>query len=573
MNLRKSFIFIATMVFIFLAPSLLPGSQYNTYEDLKVDQLKKIAATRGHVPVMVKLDVTGIDDLLEKSRSFKSGISDRSVIQSAVNADCLLEEAISKVADSVLHRLNGKKYKLKHKYATIPYVSMSVSAEALDDLRALPGVLDVREDIRINLPASEIPLDGGVIDKPQLSKSTELVGANLAWGFGITGEGWYVAVIDTGLRTSHQMFQGKHIVEACFSYGSYLEEEGGCPNGLVEMVGPGAAVHDPDLSYIGGSDHGTHVAGIAVGNNGSDHLGVAKGANIIAINVFSYQPDSDGISAYNSDIVKGLEHTLLLRTTHKIAAVNLSLGGGFYSGYCNTDSFTSIIDSLTAVEIAVTVASGNEYGCQSIGAPACVQSAVTVSNTNKADLHDSQGNWHDTVVDLMAPGVNIFSAVGSADDAYGVMSGTSMSAPHVAGAWALMREFNQNLSFTEILASFKETGPAIVSTCQNAAVTKPRLDVGAAIMASMVIAPPLNLDGTQHTNKSLLQIEYINVLSWESNPVNQGKNVTSYRLYTVNDTQLNLLSQFASSVFTYNHRNVGKLETMYYAITAVDDTG
>jgi hypothetical protein len=85
------------------------------------------------------------------------------------------------------------------------------------------------------------------------------------------------------------MFQGKHIIEQCYT------AEGTCPNGQTEMSGVGSAEpYYSLLEYFDQSpEHGSHIAGIAVGNDRDNHLGVAKDANIIAVKIFSLFPFAD----------------------------------------------------------------------------------------------------------------------------------------------------------------------------------------------------------------------------------------------------------------------------------------
>ncbi|MCP4151924.1 MAG: S8 family serine peptidase [bacterium] len=574
MKPMKNPVFIGLLLILFFSASMLTGTQFKNYDDLKFQQLNRVAVTRGYVYVVVKLEVPGIEELTEKSRRFRTGLTDKSLIQSAADADLELETAISDVTNSLLHRLNGKQYRLNHHYSTIPYAALSVSSEALSQLKKSPEILEILEDTPLRIPGSELPEPRiGTPDRPLLNTSIGLVGADKAWSYGVTGKGWYVAVIDTGLRTSHEMFQGKQIVEGCFSTGSYLEESGGCPNGETEMTGPGSAVHDPDYNHLYSYDHGTHVMGIAAGNNGVDHFGVAKDADIMPINVFSYYPAYDELVSYSSDATKGLEYIYSLRNTYNIAAVNISLGGGYYYDYCNADMRAAAIINLEAAGIATAISSGNDGGCSYVSAPACVEKAVTVNGTDDFDFQYYSGNWHDDMVDLMAPGVQILSSLGGSDTSYGNASGTSMASPHVAGAFALLKSLNGNLSVDDSLTALKDTGQMIISQCSNAAVQKPRIDVGEAISSLLSLYPPINLAGTQHANQALLQTEYINAISWASNPLNDGISISYYKIYEVQGTQFTLISQVDGSTFSYLHRAVSFQQGITYVVTSVDENG
>ena len=112
-----------------------------------------------------------------------------------------------------------------------------------------------------------------------------------AWAAGATGAGWKVAVLDTGVQASHPFFGGRVTGEACFSdaNGASFLSTSLCPGGAPTQVGPGAGM-DCELTSSG-CGHGTHVAGIAAGANGTGslagHSGVAPGAEILAVQVFS----------------------------------------------------------------------------------------------------------------------------------------------------------------------------------------------------------------------------------------------------------------------------------------------
>ncbi|MGD2088382.1 MAG: S8 family serine peptidase [Candidatus Aminicenantes bacterium] len=571
MKLKTKIIFLLTAVLLVASTTLLTGSQARTYEDFKYDQLRKTAAEKGFVRVIVKLDVPDIEALTAVSTGFKTGNKDLSYIQEAYNADLALDEAISHTRNMLLHRLNGSHYQVNRTYSTLPFAALSVTAETLDKLRSIPEVLNIVEDKATPLPSPAEPRFTDDISMPQVINSVEIVGADAAWGLGFTGAGWYVAVLDTGILTSHEMFQGKHIVEQCYALGDdwFDKENGGCPNGRTDMSGPGSATHHE--SRFG---HGSHVAGIAAGNNQDDRFGIAKDANIIAIQVFSYFPGEDDVLSWDSDQVKGLEYVYEMRNTYNIASANMSLGGSDKnSNYCNSDIRAAAITNLKAVGIATAVASGNSSYCDGVNAPACVSSAVAVNATNKNDTETYYGNWHDVMVQLMAPGESIISADPQGNFNYRTRSGTSMAAPHVAGAWAIIKQFDGSLGVDDIVSLFKDTGKVISSSRCPGAVPESRINVGNAIFTLLTLAPPINLSVEQVTNKSFLRTEYINTITWERNPLNQGKNVAQYKIYMAQGSQLNLLAQVNSSTLQYWHRNVQGNEDITYAVAAVDNQG
>jgi subtilisin family serine protease len=571
MKLKKKTIFLLSAVLLVSSTTLLMGSPSRTYEDFKYDHLKKTAAEKGFVRVIVKLDVPDIEALTAVSTSYKTGNQDSSYVQEAYNADLALADAISLTRNTVLYQLNGSHYLVNRTYSTLPYVALSITADTLEKLERLPEVLSIVEDKATPLPPPLEQSSTDDISRPQLMNSVEIIGATEAWGLGFTGAGWYVAVLDTGIRTSHEMFLGKHIVEQCFALGDDWTDGdiGGCPNGRTEMSGPGSAAH-----YENRFGHGSHVTGIAAGNNHDDLFGVAKDANIIAVQVFSYFPSEDDVFSWDADQLSGLEYVYELRHTYNIAAVNMSLGGDEqFSNYCDSDMRAEAIANLKAVGIATTVASGNSSYCDGVNSPACVSSAVAVNATNKDDTETYFGNWHNVMVPLMAPGSSIISADPLTNSNYGSRSGTSMSAPHAAGAWAIMKQFNGSLGVDEILALLKGTGRMISSSRCLSAAPEARIDVGNALFTLLTLAPPANLSVEQVTNKSFLRTEYINNITWQSNPLNADKNVVHYKIYVAQGSQLNLLAQVNSSTFQYWHRNVQANQDITYAVSAVNDQG
>jgi subtilisin family serine protease len=567
------FIFSLALVFVLSSSMQLSGAKISKYDDFHIHQLKKNASEKGFVRVIVKLDVPDIEELTLQSTSFKTGITDTTYIQAAVNADLALEEAISITGNIVLHQLNGMNYKVIRTFSTIPYIGIVVNVEILDKLKTIPEVLDIIEDSVILLPETweSSVVENMDVSEPKLQESTLLVGADVAWDFGYTGSGWYVAILDSGILTSHEMFQGKNIVEHCFALGPNREDiaHGDCPNGQIEMSGPGSAAH-----YEPRFGHGSHVAGIAAGNNQSSQFGVARGADIIAVQIFTYFPEENNIGSWVMDQMSALEYIYSQRNNYKIAAVNMSLGGYTqYTIYCDTDLRQSAISNLRAAGIATIVSSGNEGNCNGVSSPACISTALAINAVDKSDNEYILGNWHDVMVDLMAPGVRINSAGGYSNNDYGNRTGTSMAAPHVTGAWAILKQFDPNMSFEAILMLLQDNGKMITSSKCEGRIPKARINIGDALKTLLIVAPPINLSAVQKINRSLLMTEYINEIAWESNPFNNNRTITHYNIYLSQGEQLNLLTQVNSSTFSYLHRKVEKDYEVTYAVSAVDADG
>ncbi len=386
------------------------------------------------------------------------------------------QQSVARGQDEVLDWLTNAKVKHIKRFKYTPGMAMELDADALAILKA-NGQYTIQEDVPV---------------PPALAESVPVIHADDVWSAGVDGSDQTIAILDTGVDKTHEFLDGGKVVsEACYSSNSVANNSSTvCPNGLEEQEGVGAGVN----CTLGVCDHGTHVAGIAAGNGAADGFdGVARGANIIAIQVFSRfngsatNPNSscstNGLSSpcvltYISDQARGLERVYELRNSYKIAAVNMSLGGGNFSSACNTDSRKSDVDNLRSVQIATVISSGNNGFSNGIGAPACISSAVSVGNTTKNDTVRFSSNSA-AILDLLAPGTSIQSSVpSSSSDAYEFKTGTSMAAPHVAGAFALLKDANNTATVDELLNALKDTGVDVTDTKNN--LTKPRVDLKAA---------------------------------------------------------------------------------------------
>lgn len=327
-----------------------------------------------------------------------------------------------------------------------------------------PGAL---LNLILETSTSQIELDAP--HTPSLLQSVPQIGADLAHQAQDDGDGFAVAVIDTGIDLDHPMFASRLIEEACFSVGS------DCPNGSTQMLGAGAAAS----CSLPGCDHGTHVAGIALGDASPNPLvGVAPHAQLIAINVFS---DANGEAvAYTSDLLAAMQHVLSLSSFHAVAAVNLSLGGQAYGSTqsCNQSSPSQVnaIAQLRSARIATVAAAGNDGFTNAVSSPACFSNAISVGSVSDLDAASDFSNSAD-FLDVLAPGETIVSAaVGGGTR---VASGTSMATPHVSGAIAAIREAVPDATVDEIENALVLSGAPILDDRNG--ITKPRIRVDQAI--------------------------------------------------------------------------------------------
>ncbi|MFI6743614.1 S8 family peptidase [Nonomuraea sp. NPDC050451] len=343
------------------------------------------------------------------------------------------------------------------------------TAEELAKLAEDPRVASIHRD------RTYAPVD--------VSPNLKLIGADQAHAKNYTGTGQAVAVLDTGIDRDHPWFGNRVVAEACFSA---VEDgvESLCPNGQTSQTGTGAADATTGKCLADGAnlcEHGSHVAGIAAGTGG-----VAPGANIVAVQVFSRVNDQDicgepsCLLAFESSLRQAMDYVAGL--TEPVAAVNLSLGGELSEADCDSSEegaiFKPKIDALLAKGIATVVAAGNE-SFEGASYPACVSSAVAVGANDNNDVMADFSN-RGAIVDLFAPGVDIESSV--PDNRTAVFSGTSMATPHVAGALALMKQAaGGETPMADLINTLKTTGRPYSYEANGQQVTTPRLDLAAAL--------------------------------------------------------------------------------------------
>ncbi|MGK7344311.1 MAG: S8 family peptidase [Candidatus Nitrospinota bacterium M3_3B_026] len=383
------------------------------------------------------------------------------------------QAAIQQKQDALLNSMAGQNISAVKRFQFIPHMAMVVDEHALNGLVNNPHVAAVEEDYLAE------PIQAA----PSLYDSGPHIGADNAWAAGYTGAGQTVAILDTGVAKTHSFLSGKVVSEACYSHdGSGYTSL--CPGGVTSSTASGAGVNCDVATYGAACEHGTHVAGIAAGKDGviggTTFHGIGKDASVIAIQVFSHRSSDGAILSWFSDQISAMERVYALRGSYNIASVNMSLGGGRYYDQTTCDANNSAtkaaIDTLRSVDIATVIASGNDYYKDSLSAPGCISTAVSVGATGYN--YDTVAGFSNSAsfLSLLAPGVYIYSSVPGGGFTY--KSGTSMATPHVAGAWAVMRHKFPSLSVSGVLSRLQSTG---VSVTDTNGVTKPRIQLDTAL--------------------------------------------------------------------------------------------
>jgi subtilisin family serine protease len=212
-----------------------------------------------------------------------------------------------------------------------------------------------------------------------------------------TGIGQHVYVMDTGIRASHNQFGGR-------------------------VTGGANFISDGRSQNTDCKGHGTHVASTI----GGATTGIAHLVSLHSVRVLG----CDGTSTATS-IVAGINWIIAFGM--RPAVVNLSLGGA-----ANT-ALDLAVDGMTAAGFLVVVAAGNDNENACNHSPARAATVMTVGNVTSAGSRWTTSNFG-SCVEIWAPGRLIVGADASSTSALTTMTGTSMAAPHVAGAAALLLE-------------------------------------------------------------------------------------------------------------------------------------
>jgi subtilisin family serine protease len=362
---------------------------------------------------------------------------------------------------------------IRHEYRVV------ANGFAADLLPETVAALDAHPDVRRVVPEVRV--------EAFLDVSVPLVRASEVWSdLGYRGAGVVVAVLDTGVDYTHA-------------------DLGGCFGPSCKVIGGYDFIND-DADPMDDHGHGTHCAATAAGDGVL--LGVAPDAEVLAYKVLNVQgfggssgiiagieraadPDDDGDPSDHADVV------------------SMSLGGPGDED----DPMSLAIDAATEAGVLSVISAGNNARYFSVGSPGTARTALTVGATNDDDLIAGFSSRGPTIPaallkpEITAPGVGICAArlptayvsQQCIDTAHATLSGTSMAAPHVAGAAALLRGFDPVLSPAEAKAILQQASEPVGLDPTTGG--SGRLDARAALDARTVVLPaPLNLgldDATQ----------------------------------------------------------------------------
>ncbi|MFP4358721.1 MAG: S8 family serine peptidase [Puniceicoccaceae bacterium] len=262
----------------------------------------------------------------------------------------------------------------------------------------------------------------------------EKIQAEQAWNLSTGSSSVVVGVIDSGVSLTHE--------DISDNLWTNNAEANGLPgvddddNGYIDDIHGYDFANDdgdPSPSDPANETHGTHVAGTvgAVGNNGKGVAGVNWNVSLISLKFLDFDPSFEGEFGSVTDAIEAVRYA----TANGADLTNNSWGGGGFNSILESAIEEANSAGILFVAAAGNAASNNDTSSE-YPANFDIPNVIAVAATDQNDDLAEFSNFGASSVDLAAPGVDILSTVPG--DEYEESSGTSMAAPQVAGALALL---------------------------------------------------------------------------------------------------------------------------------------
>jgi subtilisin family serine protease len=295
------------------------------------------------------------------------------------------------------------------------------------------------------------------------------IGADKLWGAALesSGQGMKIGIVDDGVDASNP-----YLGSSGFQYPP------GFPKGQTRFATPKVIVQrafpPPAPKYANAglpfdpaeSFHATHVAGIAAGDHdtlaqGQRISGVAPSAQIGNYKALTIPTPGFGLDGNAAEIAAAIEAAV----ADGMNVINLSLGEPEVEP--SRDLVVKAIEGAAAAGVVPVIAAGNDFddfGFGSISSPANAPSAIAVAAVDAQNRMADFSSAGPTAIslrmkpDVSAPGVGILSSLPASEGTFGLLSGTSMAAPHVSGAAALLKERHPAWTVAQIKSALAQTG-------------------------------------------------------------------------------------------------------------------
>ncbi|HST18830.1 MAG TPA: S8 family serine peptidase [Gaiellaceae bacterium] len=368
-----------------------------------------------------------------------------------------LDSAQAELADRIETSLPQAEVRWHYKLVT-DGLAVALPRSQAAALARIPGVVRVWPNVRFHTLRD--------------TAGPQQIGADKLWGpnFSTAGNGMKIGIIDDGLQATHPYFN-----PSGFTYPA------GFPKGDTKYTTPKVIVQrtftppsttwkyakvpfDPDNSF-----HATHVAGIAAGDYGAKALGntisgVAPNAYLGNYKALTIPTPLLGLDGNAAEIAAAIEAAV----GDGMNVINLSIGEPEIDP--SRDIVVQAIDGAAAAGVVPVVAAGNdfsEFGFGSVSSPGNAPDAITVAAATSKNAIAGFSSGGPTPVslqmkpDVTAPGVDVVSSLPTSSQTWGLLSGTSMATPHVAGAAALLRERHPDWTVAQIKSALVQTGDPI----------------------------------------------------------------------------------------------------------------
>jgi subtilisin family serine protease len=373
--------------------------------------------------------------------------------------------------DRIAAAIPGAKVRWRYR-VVLNAMAVLVPQRAVDRLARIPGVRGVYRSVRF---------------RPTLDRSVPAIGAPAVWGpqLSTSGQGTKIGIIDDGVDHRHPFFDPRgYVMPPGFPKG---QASHATAKVIVARVfpAPSPRPRNSDLPFDPNhSEHGTHVAGIAAGNaNTSATLGggrvnlsgVAPAAYLGNYRVLTVPTISNvGLDGNSPEIAAGIEAAV----RDGMDVINLSLGEPEIAP--GRDLVIRAIEGAAAAGVVPVVAAGNDFeafGHGSVSSPGAAGGAITAGAATVAGRMASFSAAGPTPQSLRlkpevsAPGVGILSSLPAREGTWGSLSGTSMAAPHIAGAAAVLGQRHPTWTVPQIKSALTLTARAALENRSGEAST------------------------------------------------------------------------------------------------------
>ena len=448
------------------------------------------------------------------------------VIVSLLNSETVFGKTSSWLDQEYISTESHQIYTSKNAYDSMRFFAMHLNYSSIFKLANNPEVSRIWLDRKFQ---ANLDQSVRIIKDP-----AEWAKIEMSFGRSINGSGVKIAILDTGIDSTHPDF--------------YF------PNGTSKIT---KATSFTGESTNDGFGHGTHCASIAAGTGAASsgqYVGVAPQATIYNVKVLNNQGEG-----FESWIISGIQWAV------DNGANVLSMSFGALTASNGTDPLSTTIKWATEQGAVCVAAAGNSGpDMYTITTPGIAELAITVGASSKSDViatFSSRGPTNDNRIkpDVLAPGVNIVAARANGTSMgtpisqyYTIASGTSMATPHVAGAVALLLDANPSLSPMQVKRALtnyaKDLGLNVLEQGSG------RIDICRAVNASVIGESSVSF-GRVNLNTSYTRIVAFQNLA--NKTVNVSLNVDAWHI--PDKTPYNVISLNTSS-FTLSYQATKNVE-------------